>query len=95
MDNNFQVSPEQFLFSEEVGAVIQINESKLKELKKSAYSQNLIFQYLGKIGGSNFDIVDKNMDKLFSRDIAELEQTWSQVSYRIKSFSINKDLHPR
>ena len=91
LDNNFQVSPEQFLFSEEVGAVIQINESKLKELKKSAYSQNLIFQYLGKIGGSNFDIVDKNMDKLFSRYIAELEQTWSQVSYRIKSIRDNKD----
>ena len=91
LDNNFQVSPEQFLFSEEVGAVIQINESKLKELKQSAYSQNLIFQYLGKIGGSNFDIVDKNMDKLFSRDIAELEQTWSQVSYRIKSIRDNKD----
>ena len=31
------------------------------------------------------------MDKLFSRDIAELEQTWSQVSYRIKSIRDNKD----
>ena len=91
LDNNFQVSPEQFLFSEEIGVVIQINESKLKELKQSAHSQNLIFQYLGKIGGSNFDILDKNKDKLFSRDIAELEQTWSQVSYRIKSIRDNKD----
>ncbi len=91
LDNNFQVSPEQFLFSEEVGVVIQINESKLKELKQSAHSQNLIFQYLGKIGGSNFDILDKNKDKLFSRDIAELEQAWSQVSYRIKSIRDNKD----
>ena len=91
LDNNFQVSPEQFLFSEEIGAVIQINESKLKELKQSAHSQNLIFQYLGKIGGSNFDILDKNRDKLFSRDIAELEQAWSQVSYRIKSIRDNKD----
>ena len=91
LDNNFQVSPEQFLFSEEIGAVIQINESKLKELKQSAHSQNLIFQYLGKIGGSNFDILDKNKDKLFSRDIAELEQAWSQVSYRIKSIRDNKD----
>ena len=91
MDNNFQVSPEQFLFSEEIGVVIQINESKLKELKQSAHSQNLIFQYLGKIGGSNFDILDKNKDKLFSRDIAELEQAWSQVSYRIKSIRDNKD----
>ena len=91
LDNNFQVSPEQFLFSEEIGVVIQINESKLKELKQSAHSQNLIFQYLGKIGGSNFDILDKNKDKLFSRDIAELEQAWSQVSYRIKSIRDNKD----
>ena len=91
LDNNFQVSPEQFLFSEEIGVVIQINESKLKELKQSAHSQNLIFQYLGKIGGSNFDILDKNKDKLFSRDIAELEQVWSQVSYRIKSIRDNKD----
>ena len=91
LDNNFQVSPEQFLFSEEIGVVIQINESKLKELKRSAHSQNLIFQYLGKIGGSNFDILDKNKDKLFSRDIAELEQAWSQVSYRIKSIRDNKD----
>ncbi len=91
LDNNFQVSPEQFLFSEEIGVVIQINESKLKELKRSAHSKNLIFQYLGKIGGSNFDILDKNKDKLFSRDIAELEQAWSQVSYRIKSIRDNKD----
>ncbi len=91
LDNNFQVSPEQFLFSEEIGVIIQINESKLKELKKSAHSQNLIFQYLGKIGGSNFDILDKSKDKLFSRDIAELEQAWSQVSYRIKSIRDNKD----
>ncbi len=91
LDNNFQVSPEQFLFSEEIGVVIQINKSKLKELKQSALSQNLIFQYLGKIGGSNFDILDKNKDKLFSRDIAELEQAWSQVSYRIKSIRDNKD----
>ncbi len=91
LDNNFHVSPEQFLFSEEIGVVIQINESKLKELKQSAHSQNLIFQYLGKIGGSNFDILDKNKDKLFSRDIAELEQAWSQVSYRIKSIRDNKD----
>ncbi len=91
LDNNFQVSPEQFLFSEEIGVVIQINESKLEELKQSAHSQNLIFQYLGKIGGSNFDILDKNKDKLFSRDIAELEQAWSQVSYRIKSIRDNKD----
>ena len=91
LDNNFQVSPEQFLFSEEIGVVIQINKSKLKELKQSAHSQNLIFQYLGKIGGSNFDILDKNKDKLFSRDIAELEQAWSQVSYRIKSIRDNKD----
>ena len=91
LDNNFQVSPEQFLFSEEIGVVIQINESKLKELKQSAHSQNLLFQYLGKIGGSNFDILDKNKDKLFSRDIAELEQAWSQVSYRIKSIRDNKD----
>ena len=91
LDNNFQVSPEQFLFSEEIGVIIQINESKLKELKQSAYSKNLIFQYLGKIGGSNFDILDKNKDKLFSRDIAELEQAWSQVSYRIKSIRDNKD----
>ncbi len=91
LDNNFQVSPEQFLFSEEIGAIIQINESKIKELEQSAHSQNLIFQYLGKIGGSNFDILDKNKDKLFSRDIAELEQAWSQVSYRIKSIRDNKD----
>ena len=91
LDNNFQVSPEQFLFSEEIGVIIQINESKLKELKQSAYSKNLIFQYLGKIGGSNFDILDKNKDKLFSRNIAELEQAWSQVSYRIKSIRDNKD----
>ena len=91
LDNNFQVSPEQFLFSEEIGVVIQINKSQLKELKQSALSQNLIFQYLGKIGGSNFDILDKNKDKLFSRDIAELEQAWSQVSYRIKSIRDNKD----
>ncbi len=91
LDNNFQVSPEQFLFSEEIGVIIQINESKLKELKQSAYSKNLIFQYLGKIGGINFDILDKNKDKLFSGDIAELEQAWSQVSYRIKSIRDNKD----
>jgi phosphoribosylformylglycinamidine synthase len=31
------------------------------------------------------------MDKLFSRDIGELEQTWSQVSYRIKSIRDNKE----
>tara|TARA_B100000965_G_C19597238_1_gene760799 strand:- start:534 stop:4442 length:3909 start_codon:yes stop_codon:yes gene_type:complete len=91
MDNNFKVSPEQFLFAEEIGAIIQIEESKLMKLKQSAESKNLIFHHLGRIGGSNFDLIDKNMDKLFSRDISELEQTWSQVSYRIKSIRDNKD----
>ena len=83
----------QALFNEELGAVIQVKQSDVAEVMQALQAAN-IKQYAHVIGGLNSnDTIEFSVDNklIYSEARSSLQQTWSEVSYRMQSLRDNTD----
>ncbi|KIK99382.1 hypothetical protein PAXRUDRAFT_532782 [Paxillus rubicundulus Ve08.2h10] len=83
------------LFNEELGAVVQVRKSEVDELKttfdKTGFPITSIFE-VGHVNGdpSNQSFtISKDSSVLFSRTRGELQEVWSETSFRMQSLRDN------
>ncbi|MGZ4958169.1 MAG: phosphoribosylformylglycinamidine synthase [Methylomonas sp.] len=81
------------LFNEELGAVLQVNKSDLDHVARMLDQAGLdeVTHVVGKVvSGQQLRIV-QNGSEIYSAKRAELQQTWSEVSYRMQALRDNPD----
>ena len=74
------------LFAEEAGAIVQVGESDLEKVKEIA-SEFLMTENVEIIGGLNETqefTINSQSSKVYSKPIAELEQSWTEFSKNIE-----------
>ncbi|KAF8840726.1 phosphoribosylformylglycinamidin [Paxillus ammoniavirescens] len=98
------------LFNEELGAVVQVRKSEVGELKNTFDKAGFPIASIFEIGRVNADpsnqhfTISKDSSVLFSRTRGELQEVWSETSFRMQSlrdnpsaanqeFSLIKDEH--
>ncbi len=83
-----------YLFNEELGAVLQINDSDLDSVKKAFVDAGIHESAISIIAKPNDQLtlsIKQNEDTVFSSTIASLQQRWAETSYRIQSLRDNPD----
>ncbi|MGB1310534.1 MAG: phosphoribosylformylglycinamidine synthase, partial [Leucothrix sp.] len=81
----------EILFNEELGAVIQVKQTDVATIK-AAFESSGLAQHVHTIAVlNNADTVTLNMgnEHVYSEPRASLQQTWSEVSYRMQSLRDN------
>ena len=81
------------LFNEELGAVIQVEESRLNEVEQLAESLGLggCLHRLGKINTDDRIRIAVAGEELIDESRIDLQRTWSETSYRIQAMRDNAD----
>ena len=81
------------LFAEELGAVIQVKTSQLAQVQALLAQAGLaaISHVIAKVVSSQTLSISHQQNLLFSTKRAELQQIWSEVSYRIQALRDNPD----
>jgi phosphoribosylformylglycinamidine synthase len=79
------------LFSEELGAVIQVRESDLEQVAEVFRDHGLgeLFQRLGTVTDTDRIRIDKNGENVVDFSRTELHRVWSAVSYRMQALRDN------
>ncbi|KAG9316776.1 hypothetical protein JVU11DRAFT_2839 [Chiua virens] len=83
------------LFNEELGAVVQVRENAVHELKCTFGNAGFPVTSIFNIGSMNEDpttqafIIRENSSILFSRTRGQLQETWSETSFRMQSLRDN------
>lgn len=86
-------SPLEALFNEELGAIVQVLDSELVEVMNAFVSAGLsdaITEIALPVSNGEISI-SQNGQKLFSSNRANLQKTWSGVSYQIQSLRDNPE----
>lgn len=79
------------LFSEELGAVIQVKSSDVDAVTRLYQGQNVRVHALGTPNQSGKLEIDHQGQTVLSEPRVDLEQAWAQTSYRIQSLRDNRD----
>ncbi len=81
------------LFSEELGAVVQIKASSLERLQSLAQEYGFANQLhtLGSVNDEDRFIVTQNGEELYSNSRIELQRAWSTTSYHMQSLRDNSE----
>jgi phosphoribosylformylglycinamidine synthase len=81
------------LFNEELGALIQVRshdvEEVINEFKQAGFANGV--HAIGKLSDSQKLIINQNGKHIFSASRAELQKTWSEVSYRMQALRDNPE----
>ena len=80
--------PIEFLFNEELGAVIQIARSDQEEVEGVFSAAGICIQEIATISGSGIKIT-QGSDLIFSIDRGILQKRWSEPSYHLQSLRDN------
>lgn len=83
----------EYLFNEELGAVIQVEDKNIDqviEVFKSLKLENLL-KPIGKISTSNEIKIKSDNKEFYSESIFELIKIWSETTYRMQSLRDNPD----
>lgn len=81
-----------FLFNEEIGVVLQINENNLDYVTKLANDLNLYLCVLGKINLQQDKLSIYNNEKLILHETrTKLQQLWSHISYTMQKLRDNPE----
>ncbi|KAL4078306.1 CobB/CobQ-like glutamine amidotransferase domain-containing protein [Scleroderma yunnanense] len=95
LDNLQPTDPMAVLFNEELGAVVQVSESAMDQLKATfasvAFDSSLIHDvgHVSRDPANQVISITCNSKILFSRTRAELQETWAETSYRMQSLRDN------
>ena len=93
LDINIQGDSLSHLFNEELGAVIQINKADKTVVLKALQAQGLehCVSVIGSVNLSQRVIVKQGDHVLLNESRAELQQAWSETSYKIQSLRDNPE----
>jgi phosphoribosylformylglycinamidine synthase len=72
------------LFAEELGAVIQVRADQRRQVLERLRARDVASQLIGSVNDRDEIRVVRNAKTLFAAPRTELQQTWSQVSYRMQ-----------
>ena len=81
----------QTLFNEEIGFVIQIENSQLEKVLKLFEEKNLFAKEIADLNNDNF-VIKKNKKIIFEEKIIRLEKYWRETSHAIQSIRDNKEI---
>ena len=81
----------EYLFSEEIGFVVQVKKNDANQIKADLSDKGLIVKNIAHLQENNF-IVTKDEDELFNEPIIELEKVWRETSHAIQSIRDNKEV---
>ena len=81
----------QTLFNEEIGFVIQIENSQLEKVLKLFEEKNLFAKEIADLNNNNF-VIKKNKKIIFEEKIIRLEKYWRETSHAIQSIRDNKEI---
>jgi len=81
------------LFNEELGAVLQIKNSELDHVARLLDQAGLdeFTHVVGQVVDGQRLCIVQNGSEIYAADRAELQQTWSEVSYRMQALRDNPD----
>ncbi|OQW79949.1 MAG: phosphoribosylformylglycinamidine synthase [Proteobacteria bacterium ST_bin11] len=81
------------LFNEELGAVLQVKTANLDHVARILDQAGLdeFAHIVGKLVSEQTLRILRNGEEIFSAERAELQQTWSEVSYRMQALRDNPD----
>ncbi|MEM1174181.1 MAG: phosphoribosylformylglycinamidine synthase [Pseudomonadota bacterium] len=77
------------LFSEEVGAVLQVAKSRLPQVQMILDRHGVKASAVGRVEAEDRLIIRSGDEVLFSETRATLQQSWSKVSYRVQALRDN------
>ena len=80
-----------FLFSEEIGFVIQVKDEDKSEVISILKKDNLFVKEIAKISDKDFLIVN-NEKNIFNKSIIKLEKIWRETSHAIQALRDNKEI---
>ncbi len=92
LDINLAEASLQSLFSEELGAVIQISHENTEQVLKCLNSDGVLKNHVKVIGTTNDQkIIDisQNGDQVYSEDLMEIQRLWSSTSFHMQSLRDN------
>lgn len=87
-DHNIEI-----LFTEELGAVIQVKRNNFNNIKQviDKYKLNTVFREIGKINDSEELIILKDKLKVFTDSITNLRRCWSETTYHLQKMRDNPE----
>jgi phosphoribosylformylglycinamidine synthase len=77
------------LFSEEIGAVVQIPKSKLPQAQMVLDRSGVRAEAIGRVDGSGKLVVRSDNENVLEIDRATMQREWSEMSYRIQALRDN------
>lgn len=83
--------PLHYLFNEELGAVVQVRSSDLKELLPRIDAAGLDCQYCGVLNSNNQIVINHGTATLYRNTRTALHKIWSETSFHIASLRDNPD----
>ena len=91
--NKLGKEPLSVLFSEELGAVVQIAKDKTTEAKKvfAKYGLDGVAHELGELSGNKTITINSGTNTIYTGDITELNRTWSELTYRMQTLRDNPE----
>ena len=87
LDSNWMAA----LFSEELGAVIQVRSEQSERLQAEFASAGVTTQQLGRLNGSDMLNIRCAGETLFSESRTKLQLAWSETSYQVASLRDNAE----
>jgi phosphoribosylformylglycinamidine synthase len=79
------------LFSEELGAVIQVSKSALGKVQKILKEQNILNSAIASLNTEDKIIIQQENKILFSKARSDLQSVWSETSYRLQAMRDNPE----
>ncbi|MFO0320741.1 MAG: phosphoribosylformylglycinamidine synthase, partial [Neisseriaceae bacterium] len=89
---NEKCNVNQFMFNEEIGVVLQIDDNHVDELIILAKTHNIHYEILGNINinNDNFNI-NQGQNLVFNDTRENLQKAWSQISHKIQRLRDNPE----
>ena len=79
------------LFSEELGAVIQVKHTDLGKVENILQQQKLSMHVVGKLNNNDSLSINKNTKSIYTMQCRQLRRLWSETSYRMQLLRDNPE----
>ena len=91
LDHQADKNPLSVLFSEELGAVVQVAEAQVGAVSERFMRAGLSVSSIASLNDSDNVEIFCSGDRLYNHSRSELQRLWSETSYRIQSLRDNAD----
>lgn len=77
------------LFAEEAGAVLQVTRDNSAKVQARLRDAGVVVSVVGELNADDKVVINNNGETVFARDRAQLQQVWTETSFRIQSLRDN------